>query len=128
MIRFLAAITLAVEIAIHVKLAPDHLHEVRYIGAGFVVASVLLAVALVGVLLDSRTGWRLGVLLSLGMAASFVASRTVGLPGLHESWSSDGGLGLVALAAEAGFLGCAAAARHRAGRALPARSWPAAHW
>lgn len=99
---------LAAEIAIHVKLAPDHLREIPYIGAGFVLASVLLAVAVVGVLLDRRAGWLLGSALCVGMALLFVASRTVGLPGFHEAWSSDGGLGLVALLPEAFFVGCAA--------------------
>jgi hypothetical protein len=44
------------------------------------------------------------------MALLFVASRTVGLPGYQEPWTADGGLGLVATAAELVFVVCAALA------------------
>jgi hypothetical protein len=98
---------LAVEIAIHADLAPDHLREIPYIGVGFVLASLLLTLALLGVLADRRVGWLLGAALCAGMAALFVLSRTTGLPGFHEDWSSDGGLGLAALPPEVVFLACA---------------------
>jgi hypothetical protein len=111
MIRFAAASALAVEIAIHVDLAPDHLHEIPYVGAGFVLASALLVLALVGVLRDARVGWLLGAGVCAGMAGLFVLSRTTGLPGLHEEWTSDHGLGLYALAGEAVFLLCAGGRR-----------------
>jgi hypothetical protein len=41
------------------------------------------------------------------MAIAFLASRTVGLPGFHEAWTSDGGLGLLALPPEAVFVAIA---------------------
>jgi hypothetical protein len=104
MIRSVAALMLAVEIAIHVYLTPDHLEEMPYIGVGFVVASVLCAVALVLVLLDRRAGWLLGAALCAGMAVLFVISRVVGLPDYHEAWTSDRSLGLWALLPEAVFL------------------------
>jgi hypothetical protein len=103
-IRLTAALMLAAEVAIHVYLAPDHLEEMPYIGVGFVVASVLCAVALVLVLLDRPTGWVLGTALCVGMAGLFVISRVVGLPDYHEAWTSDGSLGLWALLPEALFV------------------------
>jgi hypothetical protein len=97
-----AAAILVVEIAIHVALAPAHLDEVPYIGVLFVVASVLLTVALAAILIAPRNplGWYLGSALCAGMAAAFVISRATGLPDYHEAWSSDGGLGLISLPPE----------------------------
>jgi hypothetical protein len=103
-VRYAAALMLAAEIAIHVYLAPDHLEEMPYIGMGFVVASVLCAVALVLVLLDRPAGWLLGTALCVGMAVLFVISRLVGLPGYHEEWTSDSSLGLWSLVPEAVFV------------------------
>jgi hypothetical protein len=108
-IRLVAGAALIVEIAIHAYLAPDHLEEIPYIGVGFVVAAALGTAVLVGVVFAPRRAavWRTGALLCLGMAAAFVASRTVGLPSFHETWTSDSGLGLVALPPELAFLWCA---------------------
>jgi hypothetical protein len=103
-VRYAAALMLAAEIAIHAYLAPDHLEEMPYIGTGFVVASVLCAVALVLVLLDLPAGWLLGTALCVGMAVLFVISRLVGLPGYHEEWTSDSSLGLWSLVPEALFV------------------------
>ncbi|HET6939728.1 MAG TPA: hypothetical protein VFI19_14020 [Nocardioides sp.] len=103
-VRYAAALMLAAEIAIHVYLAPDHLEEMPYIGMGFVVASVLCAVALVLVLLDRPAGWLLGTALCVGMAVLFVISRLVGLPDYHEEWTSDSSLGLWSLVPEALFV------------------------
>jgi hypothetical protein len=103
-VRSAAAVMLVIEIAIHVYLAPAHLAEMPYIGVGFVVASVLSAVALVLVLMDRPVGWLLGTALCLGMAGLFVVSRIVGLPGYHEAWTSDHSLGLWALLPEAVFV------------------------
>jgi hypothetical protein len=104
LLRSVAALALAAEVAIHVYLAPDHLEEVPYIGVGFVVASVLCAVALLLVLADHRSGWLLGTVLCAGMAGAFVVSRAVGLPDYHEGWTSDSSLGLWSLLPEAVFL------------------------
>jgi hypothetical protein len=107
MIRYVAALMLAAEIAIHVYLTPDHLEEMPYIGVGFVISAVLCAVALVLVLMDRPAGWLLGAALCLGMAALFVISRAVGLPDYHEDWTSDSSLGLWSLIPEAVFVGLA---------------------
>jgi hypothetical protein len=55
-LRLTAATMLVAEIAIHAYLAPAHLREVPYIGVLFVVASVLLAVSLAGVLMGPANG------------------------------------------------------------------------
>jgi hypothetical protein len=103
-VRSLAALMLAIEVAIHAYLIPDHLEEMPYIGVGFVVASVLCLVALALVLADRPRGWLLGAAVCVGMAALFVVSRVVGLPDYHEAWTSDSSLGLWALPPEAVFV------------------------
>jgi hypothetical protein len=108
-LRLTAATMLAVEIAIHAALAPDHLREMPYIGALFLVASGLLCVVLIGILAAPRNAmfWQAGAAICTGMAVGFAASRTVGLPGYHESWTSDAGLGLISLPPELIFVICA---------------------
>jgi hypothetical protein len=108
-LRALAAIALVANIGIHLYLAPDHIKEMPYIGAGFVAAAILLAGVLVGLLVwpADRSLWLTGSVLSLGMAALFVISRTLGLPGYHEAWTSDDALGLWCLLPEALFVACA---------------------
>jgi hypothetical protein len=110
-LRLTAATMLAVEIAIHLGLAPDHLREMPYIGALFLLASGLLCVVLIGILAAPRQAifWRAGAALCVGMALGFVASRTVGFPGYHESWTSDAGLGLVSIPPELIFVICTVA-------------------
>jgi hypothetical protein len=108
-VRALAAAALVVEIVIHVKLAPEHLDEIRYIGVSFVVASIAMTVALAGLAVRPREplSWLAGVLLCVGMCGLFVISRTVGLPDYHEGWTSDGGVGLACLPPEVVFVACA---------------------
>lgn len=108
-LRLVAAASLVVEIVIHAALAPDHLQEMPYIGASFVAASVVLTVFLGALLLRPRDPrpWVAGGLLCAGMCALFVISRTAGLPGYHEAWTSDSGLGLACLPPEFLFLACA---------------------
>lgn len=104
LLRSVAVLALAVEVAIHVYLAPDHLEEVPYIGWGFVIASVLCVLAMVLVAADRPSGWWLGTALCAGMAGAFVVSRVFGLPDYHEGWTSDSSLGLWSLLPEGLFL------------------------
>jgi hypothetical protein len=108
-LRLAAAAALVVEIVVHAELAPDHLAEMPYIGASFVAASVLLTANLVAlfVLPRDRRPWLAGAAMCAGMCALFVVSRTVGLPGYHESWTSDNGIGLVCIPPEVLFVACA---------------------
>ena len=119
LIRSTAVLALAVEVAIHVYLAPDHLTEVPYIGVLFVVSSVLCAVALLLVLADRPAGWLLGTALCVGMAGAFVVSRAIGLPDYHEGWTSDSSLGLWSLAPEALFVVLVLVRLHRRSELVP---------
>jgi hypothetical protein len=98
--------------AIHLVLAPEYLGEQPYVGvlfllgaaAGAVVAARLWRAA-------DRVTWALGAGLSAAMAAGFVLSRTVGLPGFHESeWELSG---LLSLLLEGGFVAAALSAAVR---------------
>jgi hypothetical protein len=95
--------------AIHLLLAPEYLGEEAYVGVLFLLGAG--AGALVALRLwrgGDPISWALGVAISAGMAVGFVLSRTVGLPGFHESeWELSG---LVSLALEGGFIGLAALA------------------
>jgi hypothetical protein len=111
-VRWTAITMAAVEVGIHTVLAPSHLKEKLYIGVLFLAADVLLA----GVLLSLLTGvvrpvgWLLGASVCAGMLVGFVLSRTTGLPGYRESWSSDHWLGVASLPPEVVFVVCAVCA------------------
>ena len=61
-----------------------------------------------------------GILVSAGMAAGFILSRTVGLPGFHEAeWELSG---VVSVLLEIGVVGLAAAALGSGGSARTATS------
>lgn len=108
-IRHLAAGALAAVGAIHLVLAPEYFGQQAYVGALFVAGgAALLAFAARLWRRDDVPSWLLGALTMAGMGIGFVLSRTVGLPGFHESdWELSG---LVCLALEAGFVGVAARA------------------
>ena len=107
------SVLLLTNAGIHAELAPDHLREIPYLGASFVVVAVLLAVLAVvlAALPGSDRVWAGAAVVCLAMAIAFVASRTVGLPGVHEAWTSDHRLGLFALADELIFVALAGHAR-----------------
>lgn len=124
-VRWAASTMAAVEVGIHAYLAPSHLEEKPYIGVLFVVADVLLVAVLVSLLtgLVRPVGWLLGAGVCAGMFVGFVLSRTTGLPGYHETWSSDHWLGVASLPPEVMFVACAVyAVRFR--RAPAAASYP----
>ena len=108
-LRRIGASLIAATGAIHLVLAPEYLGEQAYIGIGFILGGI--AALLIGARLwrtTDQAAWTLGALLSAGMAVGFVLSRTVGLPGFHESeWELSG---ILSVLLEAGFVGCAAAA------------------
>jgi Na+/proline symporter len=95
--------------AIHLLLAPEYLGEQAYVGVLFLLGAG--AGALIAVRLwrgGDPASWALGVAISVGMAIGFVLSRTIGLPGFHESeWELSG---LISLLLEAGFVTMAIAA------------------
>ncbi|KPC63994.1 hypothetical protein [Streptomyces chattanoogensis] len=89
---------------VHLVIAPEHLEETLYIGILFIIGSVALLLAAAGLVLrNSAAAWWLGALVSGGMILGFALSRTVGLPGYHETdW--DPPYGMLSLVAEALFL------------------------
>jgi hypothetical protein len=107
--RRLAAGSLGIVGLIHLILAPEYFSEQAYIGVLFVLGAIALgAFALRLWRGDDVPAWLLGALTMAGMGVGFVLSRTVGLPGFHESeWELSG---LVCLVLEAGFVVAAARA------------------
>ena len=79
-LRVIAITMLGIELLIHAALAPDHLDEIPYIGALFLVAAAALGVviAMLVELPNSRVPWLIGTALCAGMLAAFLLSRTLG--------------------------------------------------
>ena len=103
-IRRLAAALLAATGALHLVLAPEYLQEKAYVGALFILGG-LASVAVAARLWtrDDRQAWALGALMAAGMAGGFILSRSIGLPGFHESeWELSG---ILSVLLEAGFIG-----------------------
>jgi hypothetical protein len=102
--RRLGAGLLAATGALHLALAPEYLHEQAYIGVLFILGGLTaLAVAARLWRAEDRLAWGLGGAVAAGMAVGFVLSRTLGLPGFHESdWELSG---LLSVVIEVGFLG-----------------------
>lgn len=102
--RRLAAALLGAIGVLHLVLAPEYLEEKTYLGVLFVLGGLAaLAVAARLWSRHDRPAWALGALLATGMAAGFILSRSVGLPGFHESdWELSG---IVSVLLEAGFVG-----------------------
>jgi uncharacterized membrane protein YhaH (DUF805 family) len=102
-LRYLAAALAALVGVLHLVMAPEYLEEAAYIGVLFIVGGLaLLGVAAALVRRPAPAAWTVGGLISIGMFVGFVASRTVGLPGFHESeWELSG---IVSLVLEAAFV------------------------
>ena len=83
--------------AIHLVLAPEYFGEAAYIGALFIAGGVASgAVAIKLWRADHTLSWALGTLIAVGMGAGLLLSRTVGLPGFHESeWEPSAILSLL---------------------------------
>lgn len=107
--RVVGAATAAGSASIHLLLAREYLAEQPYIGALFTSGGVgSTAVAIKLWRADHQLSWALGTLIAVGMAAGLLLSRTVGLPGFHESeWEPSAVLSLLL---EGGFIGAAAIA------------------
>lgn len=105
--RRTAAAMAALTGLIHLVLIPEYAEEQLYIGVLFFGAFVVCTgVAVTLWRRDEPLAWGLGALTCAGMFVGFVLSRTVGLPGFHESeWEISG---IVSMIAEAVFVGLAA--------------------
>ena len=113
-IRRAAAGAMAGTGLIHAALAPEYMAEQTYVGLLFIVGAVISG--LVAIRLwrgEDAAAWVLGAVAAAGMAVGFVLSRTVGLPGFHESeWEMSGVLSVML---EAGFVAAAVTALGRLG-------------
>ena len=108
-VRKAAAGAMAGAALIHAALAPEYLAEQAYIGVLFIAGAIVSGfVALRLWRREDPVAWALGALAAAGMAVGFVLSRTVGLPGFHESeWELSG---ILSVLLEAGFVAAALAA------------------
>ncbi|MGW1197962.1 hypothetical protein ACWD4B_19300 [Streptomyces sp. NPDC002536] len=89
-LRWLGVCCALANTVLHTLITPDHLEEKLYIGVLFAVGSAAMLFVAV-CLATSRyvtVAWSTGALVSLGMIALFLLSRTVGLPQgyYEESW------------------------------------------
>jgi len=101
----LAIVLLLATGAIHAWDARDAFHDMPYKGVLFGLNALGALVASAGIARRAAWGWMLGALVAGGALAAYVASRTVGLPGLPaepDAWLEP--LGVASLLAEAGFL------------------------
>jgi hypothetical protein len=116
-VKWLAIAALLGTGLIHVLEAPDAFGDATYKGLLFVANGLGALVAVVGVYRNQRAlGWLLGLLVAGGAFLAYLASRTVGLPGLPaepDAWLEP--LGVASLACEGLYVVLYFTAR-RAGR------------
>jgi hypothetical protein len=115
--RRLGAGLLAATGLLHLVLVPEYLQEAAGIGVLFLLGG-LAALGIAARLwkTDDRLAWTGGALIAAGMAVGFIVSRTIGLPGFHETdWEPSG---VVSVLIELGFLGTAASHARNQVRAL----------
>ncbi|MFE7105519.1 hypothetical protein ACFU98_11185 [Streptomyces sp. NPDC057575] len=90
---------------LHLLLVPSHLTEMPYIGVLFLIGGVVLLAVAAGLLGRQRPlgAWLIGTAVSIGMIVGFLLSRTVGLPGYHETgWEPP--YGILCLVSEVVFV------------------------
>lgn len=100
--------------AIHFIDAPGSFGDATYKGLLFLANGISAIVAAFGIYRgERRWGWGLGVLVAGGALVGYVASRTVGLPGLApDIWLEP--LGVLSLTVEAAFIALYALSRRGA--------------
>ncbi len=83
---------------LHLVLAPEYLSEETYVGALFIAGGIacLGLAAWIRKRANDAAAWTVAALAAAGMALGFILSRTVGLPGFHESeWELSGVVSLL---------------------------------
>lgn len=89
---------------VHLVDAPDSYSEAAYKGALFHANALGCLVVVIGLFRNLAWSWNLGLVIALGSIAAYVASRSIGLPGIPpepDEWLEP--LGVVAVSAEALF-------------------------
>lgn len=106
-LRWLAIAAILGTGLIHLVEAREAFGDARYKGALFVANGVGALVAAFGLYRNRRAlGWDLGLLVAGGALVAYVASRTVGLPGLPaepDAWLEP--MGVASLVCEGLFVG-----------------------
>jgi hypothetical protein len=114
-VRWLAIVAILGTGVIHFAEAQDAFGEATYKGLLFVANGVGALVAAIGLYRNQRQlGWLLGLVIAVGSILAYVASRTIGLPGLPaepDAWFEP--MGVASLVCEVGFVLLFAMARNR---------------
>jgi hypothetical protein len=96
LVKWLAILAILGTGLVHVMEAQDAFAEAAYKGLLFVGNGAGALVAAIGILRGRRTmGWWLGLLVAGGSILAYVASRTIGLPGLPaepDAWLEPAGV------------------------------------
>ena len=105
-LKWLAIVAIIGTGLIHAVEAPDSFGEATYKGVLFVANGIGALVAAIGIYRNQRLwGWTLGLLVAGGAFLAYVASRTVGLPGLAaepDAWLEP--MGVASLVCEGLFI------------------------
>lgn len=101
-----AAAALLVTAIVHFIETPSASTEATYKAVLFVLNGLGALVAIAGILRGEWTwGWLLGALVCAGAIVGYIASRTIGLPGIPaepDAWFEP--MGVISVVAEAAFL------------------------
>jgi hypothetical protein len=105
-VKWLAILAILGTGLIHVVEARDSFEEATYQGLLFLANGAGALVAAIGIYRGQRTlGWLLGLLITGGAIVAYVASRTIGLPGIPaepDAWLEP--MGVASLLCEAVFV------------------------
>jgi hypothetical protein len=90
---------------VHLIGAPQHYRAAPYIGVLFLANFLGSLISAFGIYRDTLWGWLLGVLIAGGafVAYSYIATRSIGLPGFEQAIGKSGPLGVISLVVEALF-------------------------
>ncbi len=111
LVKYLGIFFILVMGVVHVIEAPDAFKDMPYKGMLFILNGIAALLAAFGIWRGARSwGWTLGLVVAVATIIGYIASRTVGLPGLPaepDEWLEP--LGVVSIVAEAIFSGIALA-------------------
>ena len=97
-VEFLAIAAILAAGFIHLVEAPDAFGDATYKGLLFVGNGLGALAAAIGIYRGQTLGWLLGLLVAGGAGMAYVASRTIGLPGLPaepDAWFEPAGVASV---------------------------------